>query len=87
MIIKLKQTGGGSKDVFQYESDFIPMIGDLYASIDIPDGEARKVIERQIIPNVPNVIILYVDYAYPSLVSPIKTSDLEGDLLGTKFVS
>lgn len=87
MKIKLQQRGTHGDYLFEYESDLVPIVGDIYAGIDMPDHVGRTVIERLIIPNVPNAIVLYVDYSFPQFSPPQKTSDLEGDLLATKFVS
>lgn len=75
MKISVKQVGSTS-DILVYESNITPMIGDCYSSNNFADFEERVIKQRQLIPNAPNSIIIYVDYAYPESVKRRKEEAL-----------
>lgn len=66
VLIEQIQTG---KRLLEYESEIIvPLVGDIYAGCKFKDGYQRTIKERQLYPGAPNVILVLVDYSYPSLV-------------------
>ena len=56
----------------EYESDVVPMIGDLYAGYHFNDGHSRKINARLLFPDLPGIIAVFTEYAYPS-IAPKKT--------------
>lgn len=71
MKIKLVQEST-RQDVLEYESNIIPMKGDIYAGIQFKDYYGRTVVSRMLMPGYDDVIIVYVDYTYPQLVEADK---------------
>lgn len=55
------------KSVVQYQSDFVPEVGDRISGLGIPDHQLRVVVGRALILNT-NIINIEVEYAFPALV-------------------
>lgn len=80
MKIKLVQEST-REDVLEYESNIIPMKGDIYAGIQFKDHYGRTVVSRMLMPGYDDVIIVYVDYTYPQLVEADKETVHEAHAL------
>ena len=70
-IISVNQKGVSLK---RYESDILPMVGDIYPSSNFDDGYQRTVVSRILITDkdITNLILIDVDYSFPQLVNKAK---------------